>query len=174
MVNMRKVAESLDWRAHLMILLGGEAGLRLGEMVSLRWGDCDLARRTIRIGRNTWRNIENVPKGGKAAVVPMTTVLAIALERAPRGVRVLECDGAVPFNARRLGLLMKRVTTLAGLEPTLGVHKLRHTYCSRLADKGAAPEAIRRLARHKTMSVTMRYVHMDDAALENAVRLLDD
>jgi site-specific recombinase XerD len=79
----------------------------------------------------------------------------------------------IDLTADQLGLRMKEVTTLAGLEPTAGLHKLRHTYCSRLAARGAPPEAIRRLARHKTMAVTMRYVHMDDLALESAIRLLD-
>jgi integrase len=30
-------------RTHLIVLLGVEAGLRVGEMMALEWGDVDLA-----------------------------------------------------------------------------------------------------------------------------------
>jgi site-specific recombinase XerD len=85
---------------------------------------------------------------------------------------VIEKEGK-PVNARHIGMLMKKVTKLAGLEPTEGIHRLRHTFCSRLADAGAPPEAIRRLARHTTMAVTQRYLHASDATLENAIGLLN-
>jgi site-specific recombinase XerD len=89
-----------------------------------------------------------------------------------RGPRVIEKEGK-PVNARHIGMLMKKVTKLAGLEPTEGIHRLRHTFCSRLADAGAPTEAIRRLARHTTMAVTQRYLHASDATLENAMGLLN-
>jgi site-specific recombinase XerD len=77
--------------------------------------------------------------------------------------------GCKPVNARHVGLLMKKVTKLAGLEPTEGIHRLRHTFRSRLADAGAAPEAIHRLARHTSLAVTQRYLHASDATLEQAI-----
>jgi hypothetical protein len=43
---------------------------------------------------------------------------------------------------------MKKATRAAGLVPTEGMHRLSHTLCSRLADRGAAAEALRKLARH--------------------------
>ena len=36
---LREVAEQEDWRANLVVLLGGDAGLRLGEMMALEWDD---------------------------------------------------------------------------------------------------------------------------------------
>jgi len=38
-------AERLDWRTHLLVLLGGDAGLRCGEMMALTWSDVDLQKR---------------------------------------------------------------------------------------------------------------------------------
>jgi integrase len=35
-------ASSVDATAHLIVLLGGEAGLRCGEMIALEWRDVDL------------------------------------------------------------------------------------------------------------------------------------
>jgi integrase len=43
-----------DARTHLIVLLGGEAGMRIGEMIALEWTDVDLASRQVCIGRSDW------------------------------------------------------------------------------------------------------------------------
>jgi integrase len=40
-------AKSLDRRTHLIVLLGGDAGLRCGEMMALEWRDVDLHKRQL-------------------------------------------------------------------------------------------------------------------------------
>ncbi len=45
-------ASSLDATAHLIVLLGGEAGLRCGEMIALEWRDVDLAKRQLCVQRS--------------------------------------------------------------------------------------------------------------------------
>jgi site-specific recombinase XerD len=55
----------------------------------------------------------------------------------------------------------------------IGAHALRHTFCSHLAMRGAAPKAIQELAGHKSLKVTMRYMHLTQSALRDAIRLLD-
>lgn len=78
----------LDPRIHLLLLLGGSAGLRRGEMMALKWTDLDIKRRTIHVHRAIWRGRkvnevhETIPKGGKGRIVPMTEELAAALTKA--------------------------------------------------------------------------------------------
>lgn len=55
-----------------------------------------------------------------------------------------------------------------------GVHRLRHTFCSHLAMRGAPARAIQELAGHKDLATTQRYMHLSPAALDSAIRLLDD
>jgi len=50
--------------AYLMALLGGDAGLRLGEIVALEWRDVDLAARRLTVERSDWLGHVGVPKGG--------------------------------------------------------------------------------------------------------------
>jgi hypothetical protein len=54
-----------------------------------------------------------------------------------------------------------------------GVHILRHTFCSHLAMRGAPARAIQELAGHKDLSMTQRYMHLSPAALDAAIRLLE-
>jgi hypothetical protein len=53
-------AKRLDPRTHLIVLLGGEAGLRCGEIIALDWSDIDLKstadHRAIRLGRSDHRD----------------------------------------------------------------------------------------------------------------------
>ena len=45
-----------------MVLLGGDAGLRLGEIVALNWSDVDLASRRLSVERSDWRGHVTAPK----------------------------------------------------------------------------------------------------------------
>src|SRR5262249_51294741 len=54
-----------------------------------------------------------------------------------------------------------------------GVHRLRHTFCSHLAMRGAPARAIQELAGHQDLVTTQHYMHLSPAALDSAVRLLD-
>jgi site-specific recombinase XerD len=51
-------------------------------------------------------------------------------------------------------------------------HDNRHTFCSRLAMRGANLKVIQTLAGHKTITMTARYAHLDDSALRAAVDML--
>jgi hypothetical protein len=62
------VAKGFGPTAHLVALLGGEAGLRCGEMIGLEWGDVDLVKRQMCIQRSEWRGHVTVPKGGSIAI----------------------------------------------------------------------------------------------------------
>ena len=67
---------------------------------------------------------------------------------------------------------------LAGLRVVDGralgeLHILRHTFCSRLAMRGATAKSIQELAAHQHLSTTQRYMHLSPAARESAIRLLD-
>lgn len=167
-------AETVDARAHLIVLLGGDAGLRCGEIMALEWTDIDFSKRRMRIERSEWKGRVTVPKGGRARLVPMTTRLTQALRahRHLQGPRVL-CDGdGQSLSQKMVQLLVKRAAERANLARG-GVHILRHTFCSHLAMRGAPVRAIQELAGHKNLTTTERYMHLSPAAIEGAIRLLE-
>jgi site-specific recombinase XerD len=65
-----------------------------------------------------------------------------------------------------------RAARRANLRGT-GPHMLRHTFCSHLAMRGAVPGAIQRLAGHRDLGTTQRYMHLSPAAVDHAIRLLE-
>jgi integrase len=158
-----------------MVLLGGDAGLRRGEIISLRQCDVDSRRRQLHVRFATWYGVEDVPKGGRGRIIPMTEALASALaaHRHLRGPRVLHQDDGKSVDENLLQVWMEHATHRAGLEPTRSLHILRHTFCSRLAMRGAPAKAIQELAGHAHLSTTLRYMHLSPAARESAIKLLD-
>lgn len=166
-------AGEADGTALLVVLLGGEAGLRCGEIVALEWPDVDLATGSVSIQRAAWNGHVTVPKGGRARHVPLTTRLATALRthRHLRGVRVLTQTDGRALTQRMVQQVMVRTARRAHVPQ--GVHILRHTFCSHLAMRGAPARAIQELAGHKDLATTQRYMHLSPAAKEAAIRLLD-
>jgi integrase len=167
-------AAKCDPNAYLAVLLGGEAGLRCGEMMALEWSDVDLAKRQLRVERSQWKGHVTATKGGRVRHVPLTKRLAAALKehRHLRGPRVLCSDDGSSLSQRLVQGLVARAARRANLR-NVGVHVLRHTFCSHLAMRGAGARAIQELAGHRDLATTQRYMHVSPSAVENAIRLLD-
>jgi integrase len=167
-------AQATDVRAYLVVLLGGEAGLRCGEMMALEWRDVDLKKRQLCVQRSTWKGHVTAPKGGRLRYVPMTERLAEALRR-HRNLKsrfVLCSENGEALSQRLVQGFVLRAARHAGLG-NRGVHVLRHTFCSHLAMRGAPARAIQELAGHQDLVTTQRYMHLSPAAIEGAIRLLD-
>jgi len=165
----------IDKRIHVLVLLAGDAGLRRGEIIALRWIDVDLARRLVHVRRSIWEGHESETKGFRDRIVPMTDALfsALAAHRHLRGPRVVYADdGREPTN-KIVRRWIEKAERRANLEVTGGIHRLRHTFCSILATEGAPTKAIQELAGHQHLSTTMKYMHLSPATREGAVRLLD-
>jgi integrase len=167
-------AQRRSQEAYLMVLLGGDAGLRLGEIVALEWRDVDFQRRRLTIERSDWLGHVTSTKGGRSRGVPMTERLTTALKahRHLRSTRVLCSAGGTPFTRDQVIKAIRGSQRRAGLSRE-GVHILRHTFCSHLAMRGAPARAIQEVAGHADLMTTQRYMHLSPAATEDAIRLLD-
>jgi integrase len=156
------------------ILAAGDAGLRVGEVRGLFWEDVDLAAGVITVRRSMWRDRMGSPKGGRERKVPMTARLSEALRGARhlRGDHVWCQDDGRPLTINQAEFAIQRVCRRAGLRK-IGWHVLRHGFCSHLAMAGAAPKAIQELAGHRSITTTMRYMHLAPSALHEAIGLLD-
>ena len=177
--RLREAAAGLSRTTFLIVLLGGDAGLRCGEMIALEWGDVDLVKRQLTVQRSTWRGHVTAPKGGRVRYVPLTRRLVEALRdhrhlRSPRVLGPSDGDGSpltwdVARDHVQRAVRRARITRSG----TSGIHRLRHTFCSHLAMRGAPARAIQELAGHQDLGTTQRYMHLSPAALDGAIRLLE-
>jgi len=175
--EFERLVEAAGKRSHdacLVVLLGGEAGLRRGEIAALQWSDIDFGKRQLAVRRSRWKGHVEAPKGGRLRYVPMTQRLTVALQAA-RHLRGpwLFCDSnGQPLSEYIIANHVDHAARSAKLDAR-GVHVLRHTFCSHLAMRGAPARAIQELAGHKDLSTTQRYMHLSPAAVGEAIRLLE-
>src|SRR5262249_6740481 len=125
--------------------------------------------------RSEWKGHVTVPKGGRLRYVPMTKRLTNALreQRHLRSPRVLCDENGSSLSADRIKHHVERVARRLQMSED-GVHRLRHTFCSHLTMRGAPARAIQELAGHRDLITTQRYMHLSPAAVEGAIRLLDE
>ena len=104
----------------------------------------------------------------------MTVRLATALRdyRHLRSKCVLFQKSGRPLTQKIVRNYIRRAARVAKV-PREGVHVLRYTFCSHLTMRGAPAKAIQELAGHQDLATTQRFMHLSPAALEGAIRLLD-
>jgi integrase len=172
--RLLKAAQTIDPRSYVIALLGGEAGLRAGEIVALEWADVDVERRQIRVRHSDWCGELTAPKNGRIRFVGMTERLAAAIrqQRHLRSRRVLCKDDGTPLTRQGAWSRVRYAAKRAKV-PT-GVHILRHTFCSHLAMQGAPMRGVQELVGHQSLAMTQRYSHLSPAALDATIRLLEN
>jgi integrase len=142
-----------------IVTLALHTGLRRGEIFNLRWFDIDFARRFIQVQES---------KSGKKRLVPMNeTVLGMLGQMTKTSELVFPSPktGDKLDNVRRS---FKRAVEGAGIKD-FHFHDLRHTFATRMADKGADPFTLMKILGHSDIRMTSRYTHATDNALHRAV-----
>lgn len=69
--------------------------------------------------------------------------------------------------------LLKKAVREAGLNERLHFHSLRHGFGSNLLRANANPVHVQKLMGHANLSTTMRYLHVEQEDLEQAISKLD-
>jgi integrase len=163
-----------DRRPLLAVLMGGDAGLRCGEMLALRWGDIDWGRKMLVIRKTTWRGVTGTPKSNKERRVEMTERLCEALKAHKHlGEQVLLNDDGLPPTQQALSRWIENVERQAKMPITGRIHILRHTFCTRLAAASATIMEIKELAGHSTIQTTMKYMHLSPSSRRKAIQRLE-
>ena len=141
-------------------------GLRRGELFNLQWDDVDLTRQTM---------ILKDPKGKVDQILPLSNKAADILVNIPK-----EFDTKWIFYGRAgrqrttFQSEWKAIKKAAGLPDHFRLHGLRHHFASSLVSAGTDLYTVQKLLCHKDASMTMRYAHLADQTLRDAVNLSDD
>jgi len=160
-----------QWRA--MATCAVRAGLRMGELLGLRWEDVDLERGTLTVRHSIVCGIVGTPKSNKIRYIPLTQDLADALEElAPKTGYVFRQPNGEPMTRGMIWRALLTACKRSGTRP-IGWHVLRHTFASQLASEGIAIHTIQALLGHSDVKMTMRYAHLMPSTLRSAVDVLD-
>ncbi len=156
-----------------LIVFAVDTGARRGEMLELEWRDVDMPRGLI-----TFRG--DTTKSGKTRVVPIGTVrlkavldwLRIDVEGKDKSetARVLSNEVGEPINSFRTAW---RAACRRAQVHGMKWHDLRHTYASRLTERGVPLSQVRDLLGHASITTTERYDNQTLEALQAAAKRLE-
>jgi len=164
-------------RNRCFILLTHLAGMRVGEVASLRWVDVLTADGHI---KEEIRLLPEMTKGKHARTVFISTRLREELQRYAdiyRRSAPLECplfysqkDARKGFTANSLTQTVAKLYRGAGLDGATS-HSGRRSFLTNLANKGTAIHLLRTLAGHRSISTTATYLYSSPTQLKAAVEL---
>jgi integrase len=145
---LRAVDDETDFgRVHRAIILtAAMSGLRMGELIALRWIDVDWEAQRIRVRRSYVRGEFGTPKSRRGSrSVPLADRLGGELDRLHRET-VYQADEDLVFGNPHTGTPLDGAALLRAFQRALkaaGVrrvrfHDLRHTFGTRMAAAGVA------------------------------------
>lgn len=152
-----EAAIKLGARHAAVVLLGGEAGLRSGEMLALDADDLQLPMLVVR--RTMWRGHMGTTKGNAERVIPLTARTVAVLEQlAQQPGAIMRTTKGTRQTQTGLGVLLRAAQDAAGVQ-RLSLHKLRHTYGTDIA-RTLGIRAAQVLLGHANVTTTERYSHV--------------
>ena len=169
-------------------------GLRCGEALALTWEDINFEDKSITVSKNV-STIKNRDASADAprniTVISDTTKTASGNRTIPinkHALRILSAQRDNPasdffvFASRNGAVLTHRNISRsftgfiksAGLPSKYSLHTLRHTFATRLLEKGVSPKVVSDILGHKSITITLNlYSHVMPSLKQDAVDLLD-
>ena len=166
--EQKLLASSPRWLKEI-IIFAINTGLRLSEILDLKWPRVDLSRRTITI-------LEEQKNKGRDTLPLSEGALTVLKERARVRLGgsklVFSTSNSTRIGSRNLERAFYSALKKSGIE-TLRFHDLRHTFATRLVQAGVDLYTVQKLGRWKTISMVMRYAHHYPESLRSGVEVLD-
>lgn len=153
-------------RLRAMLELMYAAGLRVGELTSLRMDQLDLAVGYVKV----------MGKGGKERIVPIgerakfavTSYLYIRPQTPASLKAVFISNKQSPMSPVQFWRLIRAAAIGAGITKPVTPHILRHSFASHLVQNGADLRAVQEMLGHSSISTTQIYTHLGRSHLQDA------
>jgi len=145
------LAASRDLWDALIVAFMSESGVRVGELLSLKWGDVDLERGEARVRG----------KYGKERTVVLGPLTRALLAEAAARFSPSPGDRVVPLSYKAVYKRLKALARRAGVpEERVRPHILRHTFATEALRRGMSLASLQRLLGHSSIRITELYLHL--------------
>ncbi len=158
-----------DW-VKPIVLLGKNTGLRLSNLVKLRWDQVNLRERIICLDSEEMKNSQSLG-------IPLNKNSYEILKNMHKKRKVHSVFVFVKINGNHYSgwgvyHAFKKACKEVGF-PDFRFHDLRHDFCSKLVQAGVDLYTVKELAGHKDITTTQRYAHLSPDHLREAVSVLN-
>ncbi len=162
-IKMFESTLNLKHRLVLMVLY--YSGIRVNEIVNLKWEDIDFQRGTIHL---------KTAKGDKERVVFFHEKLKSFIEyfNLKKEGYVFLSNFGKKYNDRTVQTIIKNAARKAGIGKKATPHILRHSFATHLLEAGADIRHIQKLLGHSSLQTTQIYTHVANKDIKKLARLL--
>lgn len=193
MSKFLSVLQEDRWGAAFLCLLG--TGLRMGELLALRWQDVDLDKQILHVRQALVRTKEKgvyfdepkTEKSKRAIPIPGEVVEALKKHRIQQfqlrlavGEKyqnhdlVFATSVGTPIYPRYFTRKFYKLRDKAGIPKDINLHALRHTYATRLLEQGENLKTVQELLGHTDISTTANtYSHVSIEVKQKAAAKMD-
>lgn len=153
----------------LLLLIGYGAGLRVSEIVNLKWKDILFSEYKIHISN---------AKGKKDRMVmlPFSIVQSLEIYRQLYNGKHYVFEGQFagePYSTTSVQQVMRDALKKSGLEKKASVHTLRHSFATHLLENGTDIRYIQQFLGHSSIKTTTIYTHLTKSAVDKIQSPLD-
>lgn len=153
----------------LMLLIGYGAGLRVSEIVHLKW--CDILFAEFKI------HVKNAKgKKDRMVMLPYSIVHSLQVYKELYAGKNYVFEGQFagePYNVRSVQEVMRMAVKKSGLSKKASVHTLRHSFATHLLEAGTDIRYIQNFLGHASITTTMVYTHLTKGAVDKIQSPLD-
>jgi len=164
--EIKSLLENADDDMRLLVKIGINTGLRLGDCACLKWADVDMDRRLIStIPQKT-------KKHGTKVIIPIRQELYDVLKTVEKTGEYVNAKNAHAYSTGHIQDYVSTVFEKAGIKTSeideqgkrhtiTGFHSLRHTFISKAVNCGINPMLIKDIVGHSSLDMTSHYHHTD-------------
>jgi integrase len=166
--DLLEACKKSHWdKLYLLVVMAMTTGARKGELMNLRWCDVDL--------KNTIGRIDDSKNGTKRELHFAPVVIAELVRFHDDSAALIFPSGEFPEQPKDFRKAWSKALKVAEISEKdivdangrvllekFTFHCLRHGFCSKLSNSGTGINQIAKLAGHKSLQTTMRYIHQDN------------
>ena len=171
------ISKTKNLKYKVIFSLAGMCGLRIGEILGLRWDKIDFINDTITIDIQ-WKNIDD-KKVGFGELKSKNSYRIVPLPPYVKNL-LLELRNSKPRDISNRVVVYKCITGLSNrlkayakkIGYELTIHEFRHTYATSLIARGIDFKTVAKLMGHDIEQTMKTYSHVTDEMLNNATELI--
>lgn len=158
--RMFDACENLKHKTILSLLYS--CGLRVSELINLKWEHIDRSRMIINIIKG---------KGSKDRQVMLSEKIIPLLEQYWKQYKsntyVFNGQNSIQYSSRSVGEVIKQLAIKADLSKRVYTHLMRHNCFTHMVEAGTDINLVQKLAGHNSVKTTMLYVQISDKLIKN-------
>lgn len=154
----------VDPYSYLFVLIGLNTGMRHREILEMRFQNINWNEQRV--------FVSSAKAGPRYQPLPSVVISALRDEHEKRGASWSYVFAADTKTGHRsyMKKQFQRIVKAAGLEKERYTpHVMRHTAITRLIENGVPIETVRKISGHKTLSMVLRYTHVADKHVDEAI-----